>query len=519
MRAVTSNSMQMLMVLAAMLFLQPMATCEVLEGEVLEEPRLAHSDVLSLHDAAYDALAKLAGAGLIDGYSGRHFNSGIVYTRQQIASLLLRALHEKTAAKSERQRGTLVNLRSGEDGLLLWQLATQFGDELRADEPLPTAYERMPTEVFASYTLRMRPIVSFSLNEDGSMIRHQGCVRVLSRLDRKTSMHIGLSTMRQTALFESFDRPLIDVAFISTSLFGGRLDVGRKYERFGPAYLGGGLLSDAYPLETISWSGRFKLPFLNWVRMRQVLAYLHGDGHGKRFLLGRRWEKTFGSFVIGANEVQISKPFPAPLSFLLPIYPASRLLVRMGRSENSDEIFVSADVAWVGKDGKRIYLEWVVDDVRLAKPAERQMGCIIGAQLPFDPARKRIGLVVEYARFDKNTFTHANPKLNYQYRGEALGYPIGPDSRVIFGRLDLPISSKMHIALLGAITEHGRRTALDREPYFAAQLFYDINPSLSIGLHYTRGMPPRCGKPIHAGAWDNEREKADYISFEVNMTL
>ncbi len=512
--------LRMAVLLTVVAFMQPMAICELPKGETLEEPRLAHSDVLSPQDVAYDALAKLAGAGLIEGYSERHFNSGIAYTRHQIANLLSRALHTRASTQGERHLWSFVNLRGDEDKLLLWQLATQFGDELRTDEPLPTEYERMPTEVFTSYALRVRPIVSLPLNGDGSMIRHQGSLRLSSRLDRKTSIHIGLSTMRQTALFESFDRPLIDVAFVSTSLFGGRLDVGRKYERFGPAYLGGGLLNDgAYPIETISWSGRLKLPFVRWVRMRQVLAYLHGDEHGGRFLFARRFEKAFGSFVIGANEVQLSKPFPAPPSFVLPLYPASRLLVRMGRSENSDEIFVSADVTWIDKDGKRAYLEWVVDDVRLAKPAERQMGCIIGAQLPFDPLRKRIGLVIEYAQFDRNTFTHSNAKLNYQYRGEALGYPIGPNSRVIFGRLDLPLSSKMHIALLGAMVEHGRETSPDREPYFAAQLFYDINPSFSIGIHYTRGMPPRCGKPIHAGSWSDERERADYISLEVNMTL
>ncbi|MCS7254478.1 MAG: hypothetical protein RMK18_05015 [Armatimonadota bacterium] len=509
-----------LVLLASLAFLDTEASCQLPEGEMLEEPRLAHSDVLSPYDTAYDLLAKLAGSGMLEGYSGRLFNSGTVYTRQQVASLLAMALHPEATERAARRSKTLVSLSGDEGNLLLWRLATQFGDELRADEPIPTKHEQLSTERFTSSAFRIRPVVSLSLNADGSMIRHQGSVSVLSRLDRKTSMHIRLSTMRQTVLPESFDRPLLDIAFISTELFGGRLDVGRKYERFGPAYLGGGVLSDgAYPFETITWSGRLKLPFMEWVRVRQVLGYLHGDEHGRRFLLARRWEKTFGSFVIGANEVQISKPFPAPPSFVLPLYPASRLLVRMGRSENSDEIFVSADVAWVDRDGKRVYLEWIVDDVRLAKPAERQMGCIVGAQLPFDPVRKRAGLIFEYAQFDENTFTHANPKLNYQYRGEALGYPTGPNSRVIFGRLDLPISKRTHITLLGAAAQHGRETSPDWEPYFAVQLFHDINPSFSIGVHYTRGMPPRCGKPIHAGAWCDMKERAEYISFEVNMIM
>lgn len=492
------------------------------DGEMLEEPRLAHSDVLGLSDFSYDVMAKLAGSGLLSGYSARHFRFGFAYTRKQIADIIAKAIHSaQEGSLDDTGRKTLAHLHGDEDKLLLWQTARQFCDELRADEPLPTTFENMPTSVFTSYALSIRPIASLSLDSKGVMLRHQGFFSVLARLNKKTSVQIRLNTSRQTSLFESYNKPLLDVATISTELFGGKLDLGRGYERFGPASVSGGILTDgAHPIDMFRWSGRVMLPIVGKVRVRQLVGYLQGDENGKRFILARRSEKSFGdSFVFGFNEVQLSKPFPSPISFLLPLYPASRLLVRMGRNEDSDEIIVSADMSWIGKGGTRFYIEWVIDDVRLAKPAERQMGCIVGFQMPFDVARKRLGLTVEYARFDKNTFTHRNRKLNYQYRNESLGYVTGPNSMLIFGRLDFPISQRMHIALLGARAQHGRKTSPDWEQYFSAQFFYDINPSLSIGLHYTKGMPPRCGKPIHAGAWDEAKERADYVSFEINMLL
>ena len=491
-------------------------------GEMLEEPRLAHSDVLGLSDFSYDVMAKLAGSGLLNGYSARHFRFGFTYTRKQLAEIIAEAIHRAQEGDLEHTgKGTLTRLHDDEDKLLLWQVARQFCDELRADEPLPTAFERMPTRVFTSYALSIRPIASLSLDSKGTILRNQGCFSFLARLNKKTSIQIRLNTSRQTPLFESYDKPLVDIATVSTELFGGELEFGRGYERFGPASVSGGILTDGvHPIDMFKWSGRVMLPIVGKVRVRQLVGYLHGDENGKRFILARRSEKSFGdSFVFGFNEVQLSKPFPSPISFLLPLYPASRLLVRMGRSEDSDEIIVSADMSWIDKRGTRVYIEWVVDDVRLAKPAEKQMGCIAGFQIPFDVARKRFGLTVEYAQFDKNTFTHRNRKLNYQYRNESLGYVTGPDSRLIFGRLDVPIAQKMHIALLGAKAQHGRKTNPDWEQYFAVQFFYDINKSLSLGLHYTRGMPPRCGKPLHAGAWDEVKEKADYISLEINMLL
>ncbi|HID06299.1 MAG TPA: hypothetical protein EYP10_04040 [Armatimonadetes bacterium] len=488
-------------------------------------PQLEHTDMVSPRDFSYDALAKLAGAGLVPGYSARHFNSDLVYSRRQLAKIIASALTsastERGAWRSYERPEQGPYMRGDEPMLLLQELAREFADELRPNRRIPLSIEGEKTFSSFSIIARLRPIVSYAFDSAPSIVRHLTNVTALYRIDNHTRFYLRLSASRQTSALESFNRPFVDTALLVTKFMKGRLEMGRKYTRWGPGYLGGMLLSDnVHPLDMIEWSGRIYVPIAGHWRLRYMLALLHGDTYGKRFLLARRVERRANRFLVfGLSEVQISKPFPTPLAFVMPLYPASRIAVRMGREEDSDEIIVSMDAVWTKRNGTRFYVEWLIDDLRLDRPAERQMGWLVGLQIPFNIEERRPGLTLEYARFDRNTYTHRNPKINYQYHGESLGYPTGPNSQVLFARLDIPMSAKNHLTVLGAAVEHGRKTNPDWEPYWGIHFYHDFTPNMSLGVRYTRGMPPRCGRPVLQGAWGARAENADYLSVEFNATF
>jgi len=313
-------------------------------------------------------------------------------------------------------------------------------------------------------------------------------------------------------LLDAYPMPALEVAtvrgFIGTTVW----EFGRNYYRWGPGFLGTGLISDqGYPLDGISFSLRAKLPLIGRWRIRQFVGYLHGDLPG-RFLVARRWEKDLGSrWSFGATEIDLSRSL-YPLALFLPIYPATRLAVRSEwRKEGSDQVIFNLDLTYRSR-GLDFYGIWVVDDFKLRwwrkeEKIRRKIGLVFGVQ----KEEKQWALGAEFAFFDQLTYTHKT-QANYLYHGVGLGYPTGADSRVIavWGRWQL----MPRLQVSGVLT----RSWLDRktqnkdfERYWALSLQWLASPNALFALHWTRGYPPKWGV---GGGWSETQERARFLILE-----
>ncbi len=306
--------------------------------------------------------------------------------------------------------------------------------------------------------------------------------------------------------------PSLEVAtvrgFVGTTVW----ELGRNYYRWGPGFWGTALLSDSgYPIDGVSVSLSLKLPLIGRWRVRQLMAYLHGDREG-RFFLARRWERQMGqNWTIGGTEVNLSPSFPPPTYLFLPIYPASRLAIKMGwRKERTDQVLVNADVTWRSK-AMTLYGVALADDLRLReteKRVERKLGWIFGGQ--WETERWTLG--AEYAHFDRNTYTHTLPVLDYSYHGIGLGYPTGRDSRMVsvWGRWK--ILPHWQVTGVLARSQLERHTARDTERYWAVGLQWAVNPQTLLTLHWTRGFPPLWGV---SGGWTEDQERRRFVLLEL----
>lgn len=304
--------------------------------------------------------------------------------------------------------------------------------------------------------------------------------------------------------------PFLEVAifrsFIGDSFI---LEVGRNYYRWGPGFWGTPLLSDSgYPLDGIAIHFPLKIPLLGRWKVRQLLTYLHGDMPG-RFLVVRRWERPLGkNFVFGLMESVLSRPFPFPLTLVFPIYPATRLAVRAGwREERTDQVIMTLDLSW-HQDDTLLYGAVIVDDIRVAKPAERKLGWLFGWQWE----SRDLTFGAEFAHFDRNTYTHINPALPHLYQGIGLGYPTGRDSRVtsVWGRWK--VARNFQLVGWFARSELERHRQREKEWHWGLGVQGAFLPQLIASLYLTRGFPPRWGA---GGGWPDAMERERFVLFEV----
>ncbi|GBC99548.1 hypothetical protein HRbin17_02074 [bacterium HR17] len=309
--------------------------------------------------------------------------------------------------------------------------------------------------------------------------------------------------------------PTLEIATVRGFIGSTVWEFGRNYHRWGPGFWGTPLLSDTgYPLDGVTVSLRLKLPLVGRWRVRQLMAYLHGDRDG-RFLLVRRWEKPLGTaWHIGFTECNISRSFPPPTTVFLPFYPASRLAVRAGwRTEGTDQVIVNGDVQW-RQAAWTLYGAVVVDDIRLpfSKKIEVQqkLGWIFGAQWE----RPRWTLGAEFAHFDQFTYTHTRPVNFYDYHGIGLGYPTGPDSRLFSVWLRWQWHPRWQLTGMAANSFLNRHDPAqrDREGYWTLSLQWAADRSTLLALHWTRGFPPIWGLQ---GGWSEQQERQRFLLLEV----
>ena len=311
---------------------------------------------------------------------------------------------------------------------------------------------------------------------------------------------------------EAYPAPSIEVAtvrgFIGTTVW----EFGRQYQRWGPGFLGASLISDnSYPLDGISFNLQAKLPVIGRWRIRQLMAYLHGDLPG-RFLMARRWEKPLDERLsIGVNEINLSRSF-SPLTLFLPFYLTSRLAVNSGwRKEGSDQVILSADVSYRSGDSN-FYGILVVDDLKLRwwrkeEQIQRKLGWILGAQ----HETKKWGISAEYASFDRLTYTH-HVQAPYLYHGIGLGYPIGADSRAVslWGRWQ--VNSKVQVSGVLVRSWLDRKTAnKDQERYWVLSLQWMASPNTLLALNWAQGYPPKWGV---GGGWSEQQERTKFVILE-----
>jgi hypothetical protein len=479
-------------------------------------------DVVPRGDLAYDLLGSLAVSGRLPGYSLADFLGGNrLYTRAEVAALVHAA---------EKPGSTAI---SAHDRTALRALASEFAPELAGSGLLPA---RSSTPLVTGGA-KLRALTG------PDALDVVGRAAVAAPVGGSGFAALSLGNWRD----EWYDPhaplhgyPLVETAFVREN--GRFLDVqvGEAPVRWGPGYVGGMLLSDQGPsIPQI----RVEKTFLpgGWFRHLGYLHFEQFDGQffetnipgadsdatgSRRYLLGRRLEIAGpGRFSLSLGEAMKAARQPDPLwANLLPYYLYQSNWTSSSRShplgflvtESEPDTYWKnyvADINAAYRTGAAtspaVYADLLINDLKAPHglgfnaPTPQKLGEQIGITDPDLLPGGRLGARIEYASIDPGTYTNTSTPLVWQDQGVPLGYPSGPDTDEIFGRLDVKITDRIRLAAEAAHV--GRRgtpfPALpppgptdNRAGLYAT---YALRRNLFLGARYEHDSAGVLGEPDH----------------------
>lgn len=439
----------------------------------------APADIVPRGDIAYDLLGSLASAGRIPGYTLRDFARGDrLYTRAEVARLVVAAGDASPDSVPEHH-------------LALSALQRQFGAELRLLAMTPEATPEGAALLTGSYKLR-----GVTNPAQGRHVARLASVLPVGR-DGFAAVTVG------SYRYDEFDGPprrypSVETAFVRID--GRALDVtiGIKPQRWGPGYSGALLFSDtaaAFPHLQVEKS--FVLPGTLGRRIGRLYFSQFGgqffeedvptapapNARGtRRFVFGRRLETQGGGrWTLALREAFKSTRLPDPLlAFLLPFYtyqtdwtetnhPRLFGFLASGAQPNTFwmNYFASAGLSYRADGrGTMLYGDYLIDDVKapaglgLGNRVPRKTGAQIGVYLPDLGGIGRYAARLEFSSIDQTTFTNVSEPVAWRRDELPLGFPAGPNTRVLFGRIDARLSDKVRVAVDASI----RRRKSETEP-------------------------------------------------------
>ena len=151
------------------------------------------------------------------------------------------------------------------------------------------------------------------------------------------------------------------------------------------------------------------------------------------------------------------------------------------------------------RSGLTLYGDLLIDDIKAPGNlgngfnTPQRLGEQIGVAIPrIGGDRGRYGARVEYTSIDPGTYTNFEPSVAWTANGAPLGYPSGPNARVLFGRLDATLSDRVKIALDGE-TRSSKGTpypgySLVRTNRAGIYATYAFKPNAFAGLRIDHGL-------------------------------
>lgn len=382
------------------------------------------SDQISSRSWLMSVLGSMAAKGLI-GMPSRLFFSDGTFSRKEAADVV-----KELIERANQKPWDFAD----EDLYVLGKLIEEFSRELKvigvdpekAKEELELSYYR---EIF--WGSRFAGTYHYEIND-----RDKSDSRLLYRIPiviplEQGFFYLSSSNERRWLAAKPSDFSLLDSAIIKAPLWDADWEVGRGYVRLGPGYASSIWLGDnPPPYDYLLISKDFKAGSLGWFNFKQFHTTYKAGGI-RRYYLARRIEKNIKDWDFAIYEVHISDKFPNFFAFLpiLPLYAVQYFW----ENDYNVNVVVGLEVARNYPKGA-LYGDWFIDDITtFPYHVPRKAAFLIGGRRDW----KDFKLHLEYVYVDRETYTHKNPNNDYLYKGYAMGFPFGPDSKGIFLRFDV----------------------------------------------------------------------------------
>jgi len=445
--------------------------------------RIAHaagpSDIVPRGDIAYDLLGSLASAGRIPGYTLRDFARGDrLYTRREMADLIAILREDADEDLNFPERFATV----------LRVLEIKFGQELEIIRRKPARGYLTGKGAIAG-SLKLRGLTD---PEAGYASARFTGVYPVGR-DGFAAVQIG--SWRDEFYSDSGARkgfPPIETAMVRVNSRFLDFTVGKMPLRWGPGFVSPLLVSDESPsVPMIQVEKGFRLPGRLGARIGPLYftqfaaQFYEGDDPAAvfnargtdRYFFGRRIETNGtgrASFSL-AESFKATRLPDAQWAVLLPFYTYQNdwqdipgddnprwfkfLSTQSYPNTNWMNYMVDANGSYrLDNKGTTIYADFLIDDIKAPKglgianaSTRRKLGGQLGAYLPNLGSGGRYALRLEFTTLDRGVYSSVSGPIAWSQNGLPLGYPLGGDANVAFGRLDAALSAKTKIALEGTV--------------------------------------------------------------------
>jgi hypothetical protein len=511
-------------------------------------------DVVPRGSVAYDLLGSLAAAGRLTGYTLSDFARGDrLYTRREVARLLLANADHLTG---DTPNAPFASLRR--------TLFMEFAPELKLLGVTVASNSALPSrdaETSGSAKLRLlsgpdqgtgtvRLAGTLPIGRDGILVlgggnwRNEWYSGMPSLVTAARGLGAPFYENTKTAAGNWTGSAVgqgLDNAYVRIN--GRALDVtvGLQPLRWGPGYVGGMLLSDQInSVPQIEVEKGFRIPgtfgrHIGPLAFSQVFGEFFeqddpnapADATGtRRYFSARRLETGgTGRFQVSLSEAFKSTRLPGSIaSQVLPYYEYQndwttqsrrRLLGFLAKDPESNTNWFNyfGDVSLSYRADKRgtiLYMDYALDDIKapftLGNPnnttTPRKVGQQYGVFLPDVGGIGKYALRLEYATSDKETYTNISAPIVWSQNNVPIGFPGGPNARLLFARADARISQR---ARLAAEAETRRRgvtlpDTLANEPDVnRVGLYgsYDLRKNAFLGARYeNEKITPQVGDPL-----------------------
>jgi hypothetical protein len=467
----------------------------------------APTDVVPRGDVAYDLLGSLAAAGRLPGYTLSDFARGDrLYTRGEIAHIIAQMPPADSATSDPGSRFAAAER----------VLRSEFAEELKHLQSETAPNSATPARV-GDLTGQIKARALTDPAAGTATLRFAGSLP----LGRDGYAVLSASNYRyEWSANGGKDYPVIETAFARVNTRFLDVSLGRRPIRWGPGYSGPLLFSDAAAsLPMLQLEKGFRLPgslgrhigplyFTEFASTftEDDVPEAPPDARGtRRYVEGRRLETNgTGRWTLSLAEAFKSTRLPDPLwTLVLPYYiyqnnwtstSEHRLLGFLPSQTFPDSSWFNylADVSVsyrAGGHGTQVYGDLVLDDLKTAflgfgqnTQTPRKIGEQIGVHLPDLDGRGRFGAWIEYTNIDPETYTHESIANSWQAKGLPLGFPYGPNARVLFGRLDARLSSRVTAALEGTVRRRNDRARPDPDvDMVGGYASYDLSRNAFLG--------------------------------------
>jgi hypothetical protein len=311
------------------------------------------------------------------------------------------------------------------------------------------------------------------------------------------------------------------------------VSVGMMPLRWGPGYVGGMLLSDEVgSIPQVKLEKGFQVPgflghHLGPLSFTQVFGeFLEAndptapsDAQGTRRYLSARRLETAGDtrFHLSLAEALMNTRLPDPIySQVLPYYLYQNDWTAISRHHwlgsliqdsqpnyNWSNYFADVNLSYRADGrGTILYVDYALDDIKapfgLGDPnnttTPRKLGQQYGIYLPNLDGAHRYTLRLEYSTSDRETYTNVVAPLIWARGNVPLGYPGGPNARLLFSRLEARVSEKVKVAVEAETRQRGVTLPDTNEPdvnRFGLYASYDLRRDVFLGgrYEYQKTMP------------------------------